>query len=756
MSEQSQRFYEFGDFLLDAQERLLFRDGEPLDLTPKVFDILLELVQNGGRVVEKKELMEKVWPDSFVEEANLTQHISTLRKKLAQHSERDRYILTVPGRGYRFIPSVRGWNDDAVITVHERISARVLVEETDVGGDLGVEDEDAVSTIGRGPQARIIRAPHSGALLLKPASLTQKLRRHRDLIAVLVIGLAVVLAFGAYKIFIQKRTAPFEKTKLAKFTNTGKATSAAISPDGKYVAYAVADAGRESLWIRQVATSNNGVQVVAPQEFNYAGLTFSPDGDYLYYLGTFGNAPGLLYRVPALGGTPTKLQEDVDSPPTLSPDGKQLAYVRGYPDLKETTLLIAAADGTNERKLASLKSSSNTAFTIGAGPSWSPDGKRIACAVDKVGDSGEYQELFEVQVDNGAMKPITSERWLRVGRAAWISDGSGLTLVATDQESLLSQVWFVSYPNGEARKVTNDLDDYRDLSMTGDSRAMAVVQSSQQANVWLVPEADAGRAAEITSNNFDGVLGLAWTPDGRIVYSTVTGTTQNLWIMDADGRHQKQLTDNAGFSRGVTVSPDGRYIVFGSTRDGNQHLWRMDADGSNILQLTDGLRDSVPAISPDSQWVVYRSQSSGKTNLFKIPIGGGQPVRLMERGGGLPAISPDGRLIACVYLEEGQSSLKIALIPFEGGAPLKLLALKDFPNPALLQWTNDGKAIQYFSTQGGVSNIWLLPIDGSGPVRLTNFDSQRIFRFAFSRDGHSLAIARGEVANDVVLINAVK
>src|SRR5438552_18441348 len=127
MSEQLQRFYEFGAFLLDAQERLLFRDGEPLDLTPKVFDILLELVQKRGRVVEKKELMEKVWPDSFVEESNLTQHISTLRKKLAQYSDRDRYIMTVPGRGYRFLPSVKGWSDDAVVTVHERIRARVVV-----------------------------------------------------------------------------------------------------------------------------------------------------------------------------------------------------------------------------------------------------------------------------------------------------------------------------------------------------------------------------------------------------------------------------------------------------------------------------------------------------------------------------------------------------------------------------------------------------------------------------------------------------
>lgn len=763
MSEQAQRFYEFDIFLLDAQERLLFRDGEPLDLTPKVFDILLELVQHRGRVVEKKELMEKVWPDSYVEESNLTQHISTLRKKLAHPSDRERYIMTVPGRGYRFLPSVREWDDDAVVTVHERIRARVLVEEEEEEEEENgsesrqlVKDQGAVTTIAEETKAEIIQTQPPRATLSLPAPATHKLKQHRALIPAILIALVVALAFGIYKIFIS-RPAPFEKTKLVKFTNTGKVTSAAISPDGKYVVYSVADAGRESLWIRQVATSNNGVQIVPPEEFYYTGLTFSPDGNYLYCLGAWGNAPGLLYRVPTLGGTPSKLVEDVDSPPTFSPDGKQLAYMRGYPDQKENALLIADSDGTNERKLASLKMWGDNAFIIDARPSWSPDGKRIACAINKVDDRGDHQELYEVQVDNGTMKPITSERWLQVGRAAWVADGSGLMLLATDQDSALSQVWYISYPGGEARKVTNDLDDYRDLSLTADSQTMAVVRSGQQANVWVVPEADASRAIEITSNNYDGVLGLAWTPDMRIVYSTVaTGTTQNLWITDADGSHQKQLTDNVGFSRGVVVSSDGRYIVFVSTRDGKQHLWRMDADGSHVQRLTEGLRDNVPAVSPDSQWVVYRSYSLGKANLFRVPIGGGQPVRLTERGAGLPAISPDGKLIACGYREEGQSALKVALIPFEGGPPLKLLDLRDFPNPALMQWTIDGQALYYFNTKGGISNIWLLPIDGSGPVRLTNFDSQRIFRFAFSPDGHQLAVARGQVANDVVLIKANK
>src|SRR3954466_3480640 len=130
MSDEQQRFYEFDTFLLDGRERLLFREGErePVDLTPKVFDILLELVRNSGRIVEKKELMEKVWPNTFVEESNLTQHVSTLRKRLAQNSDKQRFIMTVPGRGYRFVATVRElWDDEEVLSVHETTNSRIII-----------------------------------------------------------------------------------------------------------------------------------------------------------------------------------------------------------------------------------------------------------------------------------------------------------------------------------------------------------------------------------------------------------------------------------------------------------------------------------------------------------------------------------------------------------------------------------------------------------------------------------------------------
>jgi DNA-binding winged helix-turn-helix (wHTH) protein len=107
MHEENQRIYEFGDFRLDPRARLLLRDGQPVALTPKVFDTLLLMVQHHGQLLEKEQLMQALWAHSFVEESNLTYNISTLRKALGEKAARQPFIVTVPGHGYRFVAEVR-------------------------------------------------------------------------------------------------------------------------------------------------------------------------------------------------------------------------------------------------------------------------------------------------------------------------------------------------------------------------------------------------------------------------------------------------------------------------------------------------------------------------------------------------------------------------------------------------------------------------------------------------------------------------
>jgi eukaryotic-like serine/threonine-protein kinase len=733
MSEHPQRFFEFDNYLLDSQQRLLFRNGEALDLTPKVFDILLELVESGGRLVEKKELMESVWPDSFVEESNLTQHISTLRKKLGHDASQQRFILTVPGRGYRFVTPVKSWDDDAVVTVQERIRSRVTVKDAE-----GFDEPTALEEISASPR------------LLTPRT-ASPVRRHHVLI--ILAGLILLGAVGAVLVRSLRRPASpsFANVKLTRFTTNGKIDCAAISPNGREVAYVIVDRGESSLWIRQTATANTGVLVISSANENYIGLTFSPDNDYIYYVAAPLNSPTTLYRIPALGGKPTRLADDVDTTPTFSPDGKRMAYMRGYPDQQETALLLAGSDGSAETKLASLKGPGSQINQ--PGPSWSPDGDTIACSVTLSDDFGQHQEIYLAGVRTGAFKPLTNNKWFKVLRVAWTNDGKGLLTTAADPDATISQVWYVAYPSGEARRVTNDLSDYRGLTLSGDSQFLAVVQSDQQTNVWVEPAGDRPTASQITSTNYDGFDGLSWTPDGRLLYSAVRNGSSDVWITDFVGKQKNQLTQDAGRNASPVMSPDGGTIVFISTRDGKQHLWKMDADGSHPQRLTSGERDTHPVFSPDGQWIIYRSANFGPATISKVSILGGSPVPVIVKGlSGPPAISPDGKLLAFTYRQLALSEGRLAVVPLDGSGPIKILEAKVAPRRLLVRWTNDGSALAYIKTLGGISNIWSQPLEGASK-QLTNFDTEQIYNFAFSSDGR-LAVTRGHESSDVVLIQS--
>lgn len=756
MSEQTKHFYEFGAFRIDAEKRVLLREGKPVKLTPKVFDTLLVLVENSGSTLGKEELMKLLWPDSFVEESNLTENISNLREVLGEGPRENRYITTVPKVGYRFVANVRKFSDEETdVVVSERTRSRITIKESEDEAQQDLVSDASAAALqdeSRTIETKLVKTEQA----LQPAKRASneiKLRKSNLLWAAIAVVLGLII-FAVFELVIRRNSVPFEKIRLTKLTTTGKIITAAISPDGKNFAYVVADAGQESLWLKQVSTSSNSVQIVTPAETDYHGLTFSHDGSYIYCVRSGKFDPSVLSRVPTLGGTSIKLAEDVDSPPALSPDEKQMAYVRGYPDLQETALMVANIDGTGERKLAALKGP-NIALVLNTGPSWSPDGKVIACPVRSIDATGEHQSILAIALEDGKTRPLTSRSWWQVGRVAWLADGKGLVLTAADQDSTLSQqVWYVSYPEGAARQMTNDLSNYRDASLTADSQTMIAVQTDRQANIWIAPDRDASRAAQITSSNYDGVNGLSWTPDGKIIYTTRVGNGQSLWLMEQDGSNQRELAASEGANRAPSVSADGRYIVFVSTRTGTQHIWRVDADGSHPKQLTNGPGENSASCSPDSRWVVYVSSVLGNASLWKNSIDGGEPVSLLDKISSRPAVSPDGKWIACLYREQSLAPYKLVVLPFEGGQPVKR-----FNEPVELGsicWATDERSLLYVRTLGGVSNIWSQSLDGSAPVQLTDFKQGRIFWFNLSPDGHQLAVARGVVISDVVMIGNVR
>jgi Tol biopolymer transport system component len=575
-------------------------------------------------------------------------------------------------------------------------------------------------------------------------------------VGALLVALAGI-AWGVYY-WLSPKTVSFQKTEITRLTTSGKVTIAAISPDGRYVAYATADdelGGRDTLWVRQVVTGSD-VQIVPPADVHYGGLIFSRDGDFLYVVQSksLDVSLSVLYKIPVLGGTKKRLIVDVAgnfflvNPVTLSPDGKRVAFLRRSKATSEAALMVANEDGSGEKQLAVRKSPNG----FGGPVAWSPNGKTIAAVAFNTEAGVKYATLVEVTVQGGAERPLTPKRWTWVPDLAWVPDGRGLVANTQELNGGPVQVVYVSYANGEVRRITSDLNNYANVSVTADSRVVATVQLEFLADAWVAPLAALDSAKSITSH---GSLGYpTWSPDGRIVYSS--WADGNIWLMESDGSNPRQLTSNAGRNFLPRVSPDGRYIVFESDRSGSFENWRMDSDGNNPKQLTASpLQDFGTDCSPDGKWVVY-SKGGPEKGIWKVPIEGGNPVRLSDAEAGYPTISPDGKMIAYSYEDPSANPPHgIAIMAFEGGPPTKhfdiLSSLRTW-----FRWATDGRSLLYTKNEGGVENIWSQPIAGGTPKQITHFNSEAILSFDLSRDGKRIVMSRGTGEQDVLLIRDLR
>ena len=570
------------------------------------------------------------------------------------------------------------------------------------------------------------------------------------LVALLVTG-GVLIA----KLRKQPAAQPFAKVRFSQLTSTGKATVATISPDGKYVVHVVSDGTQSSLWVRQTATTSN-VQIVPPSETRYVGVTFSVDGNYVYYVVYEKNAAiGYVYQIPVLGGTPRKIIEDVDTPITFSADGKRFAWIRNFPRAGETALFIANSDGTDERKIASLQRPQRFTAGTSIGPSWSPTEEVVAAPVGGPENGSDASKIVAVDLKTGALKEISPRRWPFVQQIVWMRHGEGVIVTAQEAQRGPTQLWHLGYPGGEVERITNDLNNYNGVSLSADGATIATVQSQTSSSLWLAPNSKAETAIKISSGTNEGGGGVAILPDGRIVYAVAGSGSSDLMLTDVNGGNSQPLTGSSSLNGLPSVSADGRYIVFVSNRTGGPHIWRMNADGSNLKQITNGVAEIFPVVSPDNQWILYQDISS--LRLWRVPLDGGPGIQLNDKLASQPVISPDGKYVACRYRDQELSPFQLAILSFPDGKTLKTFDLppSSFGTPNF-DWSADGKAVLYVDARGGVGNIWSQPIDGSAPRQFTFFNTDQIFAFDLSPNGKTMGLARGNVSNDVVLIVDVK
>ncbi len=623
MKPQTKHFYQFDPFCLDLAEGLLMRGEEHIPLTPKAFETLLVLVENAGHVIEKESLLNRVWPDTFVEEVNLAKNISYLRKILGGRRS-NQYIETIPKRGYRFVAEVLEVWDRPQAEGHDAETAVAVPSETNNAGG----SPDPV------PAAMLQEDP-SGA---GPRSPSPPIPRNRLIWPASILALGIVLAAVWFSLPALKVSSGQPTLMIVPFTSfPGRESQPAFSPDGARVAF---------LWDGEKGDNPN------------------------VYVKETGN--GKMW--------PLTADAAAKSSPAWSPDGRYVAFWRQSAD--HAAWCLEPVAGGSEREIATV--SHDRRPPLGNSQYYSPDGQFLA-----VSDSSSLDEplsIYFLKIERGGRQKITSP------------------------------------PAGTAG------DSYPAFSPDGKTLAFLRTTSLATTDIHLL-SLGGGQVRRLTFDNAS-IVGLAWTPDGReIVFSSRRGSSiHSLWRVGVAGGQPERLAAASGQSAfSPAISPKGFRLAYMQALD-DLNIWGLEIDGSGrganprrVVSST--YNDNGPDFSPDGRRIVFASSRTGGFGIWVCDQDGANPELLVDRGPyltGTPRWSPDGSRIAfdSRSAEAGE----------EGNADIYVVGLRDRTQRRLTSgatenvapsWSRDGKWIYFGSTRSGGMQIWKVPAEGGPAVRVT-------------------------------------
>jgi serine/threonine protein kinase len=569
----------------------------------------------------------------------------------------------------------------------------------------------------------------------------------------LIIGIAALILLAAaaaigYKFIGHKSAFDFHAMEISKLTQTGKASGVAISPDGQYVVYVLRDGEKQNLMVRQVSTGSD-VSVVPPEVINYYGLTFSPNGQYIFFTASSkeNNFFSSLYKMPILGGTPTQIIRDIDTGPSFAPDAKRFAFIRGEPERGHVGLHVANSDGTGERMLADKPGSATPAAMVR--PAWSPDGKTI---VYTLYEPSNRQTLYAVSPDDGSVRVLFTTHE-ELGQPIWLPDGSSVLVAIRERGGAYrGQIWTVAYPSGEAHRLSNDLTNYSLawLDISRDGSSLATIENNRVSDLWVMPGTDSSRAKQITSGG-SPVGNLTPLGKDQFVYIDDAG---EIFSIAADGSNRTMLVGTDQHATFAWACGDGKHIVYQKRESDRSEVWRIDSNGANPKLVSPLTTVAIPICSPDGQWVTFRSDEPPA--IFRISIDGGQPEKVQLPGSAMGGalVSPDSKFVLYLWQDPDNLGLRPRFITSSiNGGPV-IGSFERMIGGALPVFSPDSKAIDYPVTRGGISDVWRQPLAGGPTKQLTHFTSDLINNIAWSGDGKTLATSRGTRTADIVLLKS--
>ncbi|MBI4748243.1 MAG: protein kinase [Acidobacteria bacterium] len=548
----------------------------------------------------------------------------------------------------------------------------------------------------------------------------------------------------------------FNQMTVRGLTTSGNIADTAISPDGQFVAYVTRQKVGQTIHLRHMST-NTDTELIQASDADLRNLNFSRDGTALYYVG-YKNHFGTLNRINLPGGTVQTIASEIFSGVGFSPDGTRIAFIRSNIDTGSDqsspyeSLVVTDINGSHEHHIAT--SSPTSFFYEKINLAWSPDGTEVACITSEIQGDTQYQTLVAIHITTGLRRKLVNYPWGELFGVVWLSDGT-LIVSANEQsqtQASPTQLWLVA-ADGTVERITNDLNTYSSLGATASGNMLVAVEQKRLSNLWTVPMADLSQARQVLPAS--GIESVDLMPEA-IVYTLLDSGNYDIWIMDAEGKNQKQLTENQGLNYTPVITPDGRTIVFGSNRSGSSNLWRMDIDGGNVKQLTHGSKYIWEhVVSFDSKWV-YFNQFDGKIpTIWKVALDGGPPIQVtFEPSVNVKTSRRDGTIAFQKFAYQPSQTRKVVIMPPDGS----LAKTVELPATALsllnLHFTPDGRSLAFLDNRDDGGNVWVLPLDGMSKARpLTHFQTEKIFFFDWSSDGKNLILLRGTQMNNVVLLS---